>query len=865
MAAVGYATLNPGLFKVSLLLLASVATETLGKALAKKPGVTAFDPQAINPDTAAPRKLVFGRTLFPVDLRYTEPSGTNQEYIDYIFALAAHKSDAITDIYIEDDLAWTVGGGVQGKYVGYLTIEIILEAGSAAYHTVNGGAIWGSSTRLTGCTTMKVRIKRSGNSQTERSPFESGISGRWAVIGRGIPVYDPARDSTVAGGSGSQRANDQTTWAYTVSSVARGNNPALQMLTYLLGWKIGGVVSVGCGLPADVIDLPSFATAAALCDESVALAAGGNQRRFEAGRAFSDADDPAGVIKVLLDAMNAELVDDGGRLALRIAVNDLTAAFTLTDDDFVSGYSWRPAPPIDRQFTVVRGRYSQPDAPTLFNLVDYPEVAIPRTSLAPRALTLELSAVQEPRRAERIAKQTAQRSLYQGEFSVTLGIRGWLLKRNMVVAITSNVRGWTAKLFRVRSLSFTPDGTVEAVFREENAAVYAWDAAESALVTPVAPVVFDSRAAASWLMAGIDAGATVNEDGGGNLVAAPRDGSTWQMISGATVTSVVASTLGGDAVQMGAAGRGAIWHQGTFGVTPGELLFARHVVTCDASAPADSLVLAGFNFFDRTGTLLSAPNDAINAEGSDATAAAAFNIAYRAEGKARVPAGAAFARLYSIRAGGAGGTFYANQPRAGRDQVGADVTGGALPELASGAWESGRVYQIGSVVQFGAAAYTARVQHTSSGSNAPPAAEYWRNLVTVSDSAAAALVNFTTGSTSYGAAAVQFSARAGTTGNVDLSVQMGVVCDDNNTTSYGAAGKWQRETSPGTWADVGSEQTTATSAFPGGPNSLLDVVATAGSLSNGTLYSFRLLLRRTGSGPGTDTVILSGQALGNGR
>ena len=563
---------------------------------------------------------MFGRTLFPVDLRYTEPSGTNQEYIDYVFALAAHKSDAITDIYIEDDLAWTVSGGVQGKFVGYLTIEIILEAGSAAYHTVNGGAIWGSSTRLTGCTTMKVRIKRSGNSQTERSPFESGISGRWAVIGRGIPVYDPARDSTVAGGSGSQRANDQTTWAYTVSSVARGNNPALQMLTYLLGWKIGGVVSVGCGLPADVIDLPSFAAAAALCDESVALAAGGNQRRFEAGRALSDADDPAGVIKVLLDAMNAELVDDGGRLALRIAVNDLTAAFTLTDDDFVSGYSWRPAPPIDRQFTVVRGRYSQPDAPTLFNLVDYPEVAISRTSLAPRALTLELSAVQEPRRAERIAKQAAQRSLYQGEFSVTLGIRGWLLRRNIVVAITSNVRGWTAKLFRVRSLSFTPDGTVEAVFREENAAVYAWDAAESALVTPVAPVVFDSRAAASWLMAGIDAGATVNEDGGGNLVAAPRDGSTWQMISGASVTSAVAATLGGDAVQMGAAGRGAIWHQGTFGVTPGELLFARHVVTCDASAPADSLVLAGFNFFDRTGTLLSAPNDAINAEGSDATA-----------------------------------------------------------------------------------------------------------------------------------------------------------------------------------------------------------------------------------------------------
>ncbi len=485
------------------LMAASSAIKTGGGGTS----LTPFDPKSINPDPASPRKLVFGQTTFPIDLRYAEPSGTNQEYIDYIFALAAHKSDAITEIYIEDDLAWTVGGGAQGKYVGYLTVEVILEAGSGAYHTVNAGTTWGSSTRMTGCTTMKVRVKRSDNSKTSQSPFSSGINGRWAVIGRGIPVYDPAQDSTVAGGSGAQRAVTQTTWAYTAGA-ARGNNPALQLLTYLLGWRIGGVVSVGCGLPVDTIDLPSFATAAALCDESVALAAGGSQRRYEAGRAFADSDDPLAVIRTLLDAMNGELVDDGGRLSLRLAVNDLTPSYTLTDDDFVSGYSWKPAAPIEQQYTVVRGRYSAPGA-TLYGLVDYPEVAIARTSLAPRPLTLELSAVQEPRRAERIAKQAAVRNLYQGTFAVTLGVRGWLLRRNMVVAVTSSARGWTAKLFRVRSLGFNDDATVEVVLREENAAIYAWSASESAQVTPVAPVVFDSRKAASWLMADIAPGADV--------------------------------------------------------------------------------------------------------------------------------------------------------------------------------------------------------------------------------------------------------------------------------------------------------------------------------------------------------------------
>jgi len=507
IAAAGIASAAAGIASVATLV--SIAATAGGSLLttAARRALTPFDPKSINPDPASPRKLVFGQTTFVVDLRYAEPSGTNQEYIDYIFALAAHKSDAITEIYIEDDLAWTVGGGAQGKYVGYLTVEVILEAGSGAYHTVNAGTIWGSNTRMTGCTTMKVRVKRSDNSKNSQSPFSSGINGRWAVIGRGIPVYDPAQDSTVAGGSGAQRAATQTTWAYTAGA-ARGNNPALQLLTYLLGWRIGGVVSVGCGLPVDTIDLPSFATAAALCDESVALADFGSQRRYEAGRAFADSDDPLAVIRTLLDAMNGELVDDGGRLSLRLAVNDLTPSFTLTDDDFVSGYSWKPAAPIEQQYTVVRGRYSAPGA-TLYGLVDYPEVAIARTSLAPRPLTLELSAVQEPRRAERIAKQAAQRNLYQGTFSVTLGVRGWLLRRNMVVAVTSSARGWTAKLFRVRSLGFNDDATVDVVLREENAAIYAWSASESAVVTPVAPVVFDSRAAASWLMADIAPGADV--------------------------------------------------------------------------------------------------------------------------------------------------------------------------------------------------------------------------------------------------------------------------------------------------------------------------------------------------------------------
>jgi hypothetical protein len=497
-----------------ILFTAGMADIVSGVGMAISParglnGLTAFDPKSINVDKTTPRKIVFGRTAFPLDLRYGEPSAdSKQEYIEYVFALAAHKSDGIESLYIEETLAWTLAGGAQGIYAGYLWIEVILEGGAGSYHTVNAGTKWGSSQRMTGCTTMKVRVKRSANSSSSQSPFASGISGRWTLIGRGMPVYDPALDSTVAGGSGSQLANDNSTWAYTASGVARGNNPALQLLAYLLGWKINGIGSVGLGIDPARLNLPSFAAAAAICDESIALDAGGTQRRYESGKAYTDGDDPSPVIYELLAAMNGELVHDGGQLALRLAVNDLTAEVALGEDDFLSGFEWRPVPELQAQYTVVRGRFTQPDAPALFGMVDYPDVATGRTASAPRVLPLELPPVQNIHRAERIARQVARRSIYSGEFTVTVGIRGWLLRQNMVVSVTSPSRGWTNRLFRVRGIVLTTDGSgnVDVRLREENAAIYAWAAEETGSVAPVAPIPFDP---ANGNLAGAPAGTFV--------------------------------------------------------------------------------------------------------------------------------------------------------------------------------------------------------------------------------------------------------------------------------------------------------------------------------------------------------------------
>ncbi len=340
LAFLGLAIFAP--FLAPVLVTAGVATATVAIAvnaliavgalgalsstlslLQPGPRLTPFDPRGINPDVAAPRKLVLGATTMVLDLRYYEPSGKDDEFIDYIFALAAHRIHGVESIHIDDKLAWTPGGGAQGEFNGYLTIEVITEAGPSAFHTVNSGSRWGSTTRLTGCATMKVRVKRSNNSKSSASPFSGGFGGRITVTGSGMPVYDPRLDSTVPGGSGSHRADNPATWAFTAGGVDIGRNPVLQVLAVLIGWRINGKVSVGAGLPLARLPLEKFAAAASICDEMVGTLDGGIERRYRHDRPFADTDDPMAVIEAILQSCNGELVDDGGKLYPRVAVNDL--------------------------------------------------------------------------------------------------------------------------------------------------------------------------------------------------------------------------------------------------------------------------------------------------------------------------------------------------------------------------------------------------------------------------------------------------------------------------------------------------------------------------------------------------------------
>ena len=471
---------------------ASLALSTASTALfGPKAPKTQLTRLNVSLDPITPRKAVFGTTAMPLDLRYHEASGTNQDFIDYIIAVAAHKVTAISEIWFEEKQAWTASGGVTATYNGFLTVTTRTEGTSANTIAINGGGKWGSSRRLTGCAYVHLRIKRTGATSKTQSPLVNGLPSRVTIIGNGALLYDPRKDSTVAGGSGTHRAADQTTWgAYTDADDC--DNPALQLLWWLLGWKINGKLSIGCGVPANRIDIASFITAANICDENVTLAIGGTQKRYRTSGTASDSDNRMDIINTFLTSMNGTLRDNGGKLTLSLMKNDLASySLDLSENDMLGEFEWQQTRGLTESYNVVRGRYVDPSVNSLYQPVDYPEVSIASADGIERATTLDLMYVEDGRRAQRIAKQVLQRNQYRGMFSATFNTKALGCQVGDVVRLTVSSLGWTNKLFRVVSQEIRFDGQVPLALVEENAAIYAWSNEDQAPVVPTSPTIYN--------------------------------------------------------------------------------------------------------------------------------------------------------------------------------------------------------------------------------------------------------------------------------------------------------------------------------------------------------------------------------------
>lgn len=138
---------------------------------------------------------------------------------------------------------------------------------------------------------------------------------------RGVKAYDPRQDSTYPGGSGTQRINDQSTWAWS-------ENPAVVALTYYIGWRQNGVLVGGAGLDPAGIDMAAFVSAANVCDTN----------NWKVGGTFNSLESPWAVAKEILASAGAEPIASGSLLSCIIST-PRTSSATITIDDLAGEFS----------------------------------------------------------------------------------------------------------------------------------------------------------------------------------------------------------------------------------------------------------------------------------------------------------------------------------------------------------------------------------------------------------------------------------------------------------------------------------------------------------------------------------------------
>lgn len=257
------------------------------------------------------------------------------------------------------------------------------------------GQGWTANNKLTGCAWVLAEMQ--WDSDNMRSPAQLTFEFE------GAKLYDRRKDST-AGGSGLHRLDNPSTWE--LSPGGEGANPAVALDHYQLGRYWNGVKVFGIGTPMARVPYDAFAAQANVCDEAVALKAGGTQKRYRVnGIAFAD-EQHDDIIKKLCIAMAAEPADFGGRVGV-VGIEAKTPVLTIDDDDLIDEASevFEPKRSWGELVGAVEGKYQEPAQ--LYQPIPYKEATDPAWSTEdggePKRISHNLEYETNSERAERLA------------------------------------------------------------------------------------------------------------------------------------------------------------------------------------------------------------------------------------------------------------------------------------------------------------------------------------------------------------------------------------------------------------------------------------------------------------------------------
>lgn len=470
LVIVGGITLNPALAKAGFLLAATAGVDAVAQALQKRPQIDAAGITGrLQLSDQVDQWLAIGETALPSYLIYWGTAGADNKELSIIIAHACHPINSFVSLKINDiDTAFPTPGGA---YAGILSIQTTLGTQTANPFTGVQGP-WTEAGQGLAMSHFRWTY--------DEEKLRSGLPQNIQFVGRGIRVYDPRRDST-RGGSGTMRADDESTWAYEVGGTVLGNNPALVDLSYLLGWRKAGKLWAGMGQDPANINYADYIAGANLCDEIV-----GGARRYTINGLLSLADAHNVNRSRILACCAGKPTDQGGLLGLWVAHDDTAVAtMSFNERDIVGDIKWEPLPEGLNRNTA-RGSFLDPG--NSWSAQPYEEVRpadlLTLDNDVELVDRLDFGLVTNGSQARRLASIRVRESR-QGVLTMPMRLKALGADPAKVIAITLPQQGWTNKRFRVETKAIDGE-TVTLRCRAVAAGDYA-SAGASTLVPPAAP------------------------------------------------------------------------------------------------------------------------------------------------------------------------------------------------------------------------------------------------------------------------------------------------------------------------------------------------------------------------------------------
>ena len=412
--------------------------------------------------------VVYGERLIGGTRVFIETSGTDNTYLYVALVLSEGEVNSIEEIRVDDKVVTFDGALTHGtvrevassdsNFYKDSTSHIQIQAFMGTDDQVASSVLtplssWGSNHKLSGICYLALRFK-----------WNQDIFG-------GIPIVQAKvkgkKVITLASNLSEQTASFST-------------NPAFCLLDYLRNERYGK------GIATSSLDLQSFYDASQVCVTQVTPFSGGSDINiFDCNAVIDTSKKVLDNVRDIVKGMRGYLPYVQGKYKLVVETTG-SASVSLTEDDIIGGYALA-SPTKNSKYNRVIVSYIDPARNYQVNEVQYPAIDDSGYDTADKHATMKTAdggfllegrfdfrTITSTYQAEEMAEIILRRSRESLGLSINCGFKAYELHIGDIVNVTLSSLGFSSKAFRVLSMTFNEDYTINLNLVEYQASHYTW-------------------------------------------------------------------------------------------------------------------------------------------------------------------------------------------------------------------------------------------------------------------------------------------------------------------------------------------------------------------------------------------------------